>query len=64
MLFVDARHIYRQVDRAHRDWTPAQIGFIANLARLYRDEAPDFTLGGAGAEAKLKGCLLYTSRCV
>src|SRR5439155_22636388 len=27
VLFVDARHIYRQVDRAHRDWTPAQIGF-------------------------------------
>src|SRR6266567_4609033 len=27
VLFVDARHIYRQVDRAHREWTPAQIGF-------------------------------------
>ena len=22
VLFIDARHIYRQVDRAHRDWTP------------------------------------------
>ena len=54
VLFVDARHIYRQVDRAHRDWTPAQIGFIANIVRLYRDETPDFTLGGVGAEAKLK----------
>jgi len=41
VLFIDARHIYRQVDRAHRDWMPAQIGFIANLARLYRGEAPD-----------------------
>jgi type I restriction enzyme M protein len=40
VLFIDARHIYRQVDRAHRDWTPAQIGFIANLVRLYRGEAP------------------------
>ncbi len=39
VLFIDARHIYRQVDRAHRDWTPAQIGFIANLVRLYRGEA-------------------------
>jgi len=54
VLFIDARHIYRQVDRAHRDWTPAQIGFIANLVRLYRGEAPDFTLGGDEAEAKLK----------
>jgi len=54
VLFIDARHIYRQVDRAHRDWTPAQIGFIANLVRLYRGEALDFTQGGAEAEAKLK----------
>lgn len=54
VLFIDARHIYRQVDRAHRDWTPAQIGFTANLVRLYRDEAPDFTLGGTDAEARLE----------
>jgi len=39
MLFIDARHIYRQIDRAHRDWTPAQIEFLANIARLYRGEA-------------------------
>ena len=31
VLFIDARHIYRQIDRAHREWTPAQIGFIANV---------------------------------
>ena len=54
VLFIDARHIYRQVDRAHRDWTAAQIGFIANLVRLYRGEALDLTLGGKDAEAKLK----------
>jgi type I restriction enzyme M protein len=54
VLFIDARHIYRQVDRAHRDWTHAQIGFIANLVRLYRGEKPDLTVGGAETEAKLK----------
>ena len=54
VLFIDARHIYRQVDRAHRDWTLGQIGFMANLVRLYRGEAPDYTQGGAEAEAKLK----------
>ena len=53
VLFIDARHIYRQVDRAHREWTPAQIGFMGNLVRLYRGEEPDFTLGGDGAQAKL-----------
>jgi type I restriction enzyme M protein len=38
VLFVDSRHLYRQIDRAHRDWTPAQIEFLANIARLYRGE--------------------------
>ncbi len=54
VLFIDARHIYRQVDRAHREWTPAQIGFMANLVRLYRGEALDFTLGGDEARAKIQ----------
>ena len=54
VLFIDARHIYRQVDRAHREWTPAQIGFLANLVRLYRGEALDFTLGGDEARAKIQ----------
>ncbi len=54
VLFIDARHIYRQVDRAHREWTPAQIGFLANLVRLYRGEALDFTLGGDEARAKIE----------
>jgi len=54
LLFIDARHIYRQIDRAHRDWPEAQIGFIANIVRLYRGEQPDFTLGGTEAEEKLK----------
>jgi type I restriction enzyme M protein len=53
VLFIDARHIYRQIDRAHRDWTEAQIGFLANIVRLYRDEDLDFTLGGDEAKAKL-----------
>jgi len=54
VLFLDARHIYRPIDRAHRDWTPAQISFLANVVRLYRDEQPDFTVGGDEAKAKLQ----------
>jgi type I restriction enzyme M protein len=53
VLFLDARHIYRQVDRAHREWTVEQISFLANIVRLYRGEDPDFTLGGKEAERKL-----------
>ncbi len=38
VLFIDARHIYNQIDRAHREWTPDQVEFLANIARLYRGE--------------------------
>jgi type I restriction enzyme M protein len=54
VLFIDARHIYRQIDRAHREWTAAQTGFIANLVRIYRGEDLDFTFGGNDARAKLE----------
>jgi type I restriction enzyme M protein len=54
VLFLDARHIYRQVDRAHRDWTEGQIGFLANVVRLYRSEEPDYTLGGDEARVKIQ----------
>ncbi|MBA4417714.1 MAG: hypothetical protein C0392_07365 [Syntrophus sp. (in: bacteria)] len=47
VLFIDARHLYRQIDRAHRDWTPAQIEFLANIARLYRGEQPENLHGSA-----------------
>lgn len=51
VLFIDARHIYRQIDRAHRDFTPEQIEFIANISRLYRGEKPELM---QGSEEKLK----------
>jgi len=54
VLFIDARHIYRQIDRAHREWTAAQTGFIANLVRLHRGEDLDFTFGGNDARAKIE----------
>ena len=45
VLFLDARHLYRQIDRAHRDFTPEQIEFLANIVRLYRGEQPEMTNG-------------------
>jgi type I restriction enzyme M protein len=47
VLFIDARHIYCQIDRAHRDFTPDQTEFLANIARLYRGEKPDAIHGSA-----------------
>ena len=38
VLFLDARQLYRQIDRAHRDFLPEQIEFLANVVRLYRGE--------------------------
>jgi type I restriction enzyme M protein len=38
VLFIDARTVYRQIDRSHRDFTPAQIEFLANIVRLWRGE--------------------------
>ncbi len=38
VLFIDARKIYHQIDRAHREFKPKQIEFIANVVRLYRGE--------------------------
>jgi type I restriction enzyme M protein len=54
VLFLDLRHVYRQVDRAHRDWTVGQIGFLANVVRLYRGEDVDLTYGGDEANEKLR----------
>ncbi len=48
VLFIDARSIYRQLDRAHRDFTPDQIELLANIVRLYRGEAPE-TIHGSTA---------------
>ena len=50
-LFIDARHLYRQIDRAHRDFAPEQHEFLANIVRLYRNEEPEFA---NGSEAMLR----------
>lgn len=38
VLFIDARDLFNQIDRAHREFTPEQIEFIANIVRSYRKE--------------------------
>ena len=45
VLFLDARHIFRQLDRAHRDFTHAQLEFLANVVRFYRGEDLEFEHG-------------------
>jgi type I restriction enzyme M protein len=41
VLFIDARQVFRQIDRAHRDFNEEQLELLANIVRLYRGEAPE-----------------------
>jgi type I restriction enzyme M protein len=43
VLFIDARHIFRQVTRSVRDYTSEQLNLIANIVRLYRGQDIDNT---------------------
>ena len=58
VLFIDARHIYKQIDRAHREFTDQQIEFLANIVRLYRGEEIENNRGSAEmmAEKFPNGC--------
>jgi len=47
-LFIDARHIFRQVDRARREFTDAQIEAIGNIVRLWRGEPAELFFGSEG----------------
>ncbi|MFC2109331.1 N-6 DNA methylase [Bacteroidota bacterium] len=38
ILFLDARNVYNQIDRAHREWTPENQQNLAAIVRLYRGE--------------------------
>jgi type I restriction enzyme M protein len=45
VLFVDARHLYRQVTRAHRTFNPDHIEFLGNIVRLWRGEKAETEAG-------------------
>ncbi|WP_105035171.1 type I restriction-modification system subunit M [Cryobacterium aureum] len=47
VLFIDARHIFTQVDRAHRTFSEEQLEFLANIVRLYRGEQPELAAASA-----------------
>ena len=55
ILFIDARHIFKQIDRAHREFTPEQVDKIAGIVRSYRKEK------GAKPYGDVKGLCKITS---
>lgn len=42
ILFIDARNIFTQIDRAHREFSEAQIQNIALISKLHRGERVEF----------------------
>ena len=55
VLFIDARHTFRQVTRAHRDYKPDQIELLANVVRLWRGQAAELEAGSAQRMSELFG---------
>jgi type I restriction enzyme M protein len=45
VLFVDARHLFRQVTRAVRTFDPDHIEFVGNIVRLWRGEEVEMDAG-------------------
>jgi type I restriction enzyme M protein len=52
VLFVDARHLYRQVTRAHRTFDPDHIEFLGNIVRLWRGEKVETDAGSGSRMAE------------
>jgi type I restriction enzyme M protein len=52
VLFIDARHIYTQLDRAHREFSPEQLEFLANIVRLHRGQQAENNYDSAVSLAK------------
>lgn len=44
ILFIDARNIFTQVDRAHRKFTEEQIKNLAMISRLYEEKNEEYTV--------------------
>jgi type I restriction enzyme M protein len=42
ILFVDARNVYRQIDRAHREFTQEQVWNLATITRLHKGDNARF----------------------
>jgi type I restriction enzyme M protein len=43
VLFIDARKIYSQIDKSHREFSSQQLEFISNIVRLFRGKKIETT---------------------
>lgn len=42
ILFLDAREFYRDIDRAHREFTDEQLELLGDIVRLYHGKTPEY----------------------
>lgn len=42
ILFLDAREFYRDIDRAHREFTDEHLQFLGDVVRLYHGKKPEY----------------------
>lgn len=58
VLFIDARHLFRQVTRAHRAFDAGHVEFLGNIVRMWRGEEIETEAGSWPriAEAFPDGC--------
>jgi type I restriction enzyme M protein len=52
VLFIDARHLFRQVTRANRVFDPDHIEFLGNIVRLWRGEKVETDAGSSARMAE------------
>jgi type I restriction enzyme M protein len=52
VLFIDARHLFRQVTRANRVFDPDHIEFLGNIVRLWRGEKVETDVGSGARMAE------------
>ncbi len=43
VLFLDAREFYKDIDRAHREFTDEQLEFLGDIVRLYHNKNPEYS---------------------
>lgn len=43
ILFIDARNVFTQIDRAHREFSDDQVQNLALIGKLHRDDREEFT---------------------
>ena len=62
ILFLDARNTYRQIDRAHREWTADHQRNLATIVRLYRGEKERYVQAIGHYFERIKGRITADSQ--